>query len=82
MAVVLLMGPLLTVTVTPAEVPMFPAASCATAVSVCEPIVAVILFQTMGIRRGNIFRTEVGAVELELNAAYSHVIRCIGGDGD
>ena len=36
---------LLTVTVTVAEVLVLPAASRATAVSVCEPLVAVVLFQ-------------------------------------
>jgi len=36
---------LLTVTVTAAEVVWFPAASRATAVSVCEPFEAVVVFQ-------------------------------------
>ena len=39
-------GPvLLTVTVLPMLVVVFPAASRATAVSVCEPLLAVVLFQ-------------------------------------
>ena len=36
---------LLTVTLTPVLVVTFPAASRATAVSVCEPLLAVVLFQ-------------------------------------
>jgi hypothetical protein len=40
-------GALLTVTATPAEVVLLPAPSRAMAVSVCEPLVAVVVFHEM-----------------------------------
>jgi hypothetical protein len=45
--VVSTLPPLLTLTVTPADVAVFPAASRATAVSVCVPLVDVVVFHVV-----------------------------------
>ena len=63
-----------TVTVTAADVVTLPAASRATAVRLCDPLLAVVVFHGDRIRRRGVFRTELGAVEAELHAHHADVV--------
>ena len=66
---------LATVTVTVADVVVLPAASRATAVSVCEPLLAVVVSHETEYGAVVSSEPEVGAVEPELHADDADVVR-------
>ena len=67
-----------TVTVTAADVVTLPAASRATAVRLCDPLLADVVVHGTRIRRRRVFGAERGAVETELHADHADVV---GGAG-